>query len=762
MSTRHVLKPIVGFLTVLGLETNRVPSVSEFRTAYRAKLYLHPDKAGEGSTAEFQKITEAADAVLKFLTANSNLQPEVEPEIDNDILIGLVKSNDLVYNGQSTTFMLSEDEVEAWMHKFEVELGRSKPLTNSTTDIQFIKESWSLDTEQSCPVTTFGSVNANYYSTTGKVMIQGKSYLQFTTFVIPNMVERMKNAKQALPAPVAPVAPLAEETDEFFETIESELLRTNDDSGAILLRGFKRMEDSVVALRTDLIRKVDESLLNADGKENSKLDAINTKLDNLESLLHENKCELKEVNDKLTEIAGKDASVKLEQSDIDGIATAVSNISCSKKSELDGIASAIKDVRDKLDDDNKLDDIVETNRKVLAKLDVVKDLSDAFSANLSKLENIFEKDVLRNVATNSEQSVSALNSLNGHMVNLLTKFDRLPKAATTDDTTVDDTNVEPSELIVEEAPKKIKKCKFFSSSVALGSDTKKLEYELDCKVEMVETYHIIENPTADDPEKFLENMLKTHIKAGEVDFIIISVGSNDITFLKNDRDMLTLSQEAIVHSNKLVKIATEMSVKFGIDVFVTERPARYDRRDKDPKGVKTVLNDSANGMLIALTSVLERVHAIKLPALENLPERARKALYKNDGIHLTNDGLAVFEDSLVAGIKNIFTDLNTSKEQRTPPSASPPHGNRGGGRRERGNGTRNGYPHSDHDRRGGGARGQRYHNDRQQQQYGRPPHQQQRYRNNWSGDGQQHGMPDMMRDFMAFINNGSGGYRSRY
>ena len=208
--------------------------------------------------------------------------------------------------------------------------------------------------------------------------------------------------------------------------------------------------------------------------------------------------------------------------------------------------------------------------------------------------------------------------------------------------------------------------------------------------------------------------------------------------------------------------------RFGIDVFVTERPARYDRRDKDPKGVKTILNDSANGMLIALTSVLERVHAIKLPALENLPERARKALYKNDGIHLTNDGLAVFEDILVAGIKNIFTDLNASMEQRTPPSASPPHGNRGGGRRERGNGTRNGYPHPDHDRRGGGARGQRYHNDRQQQQYGRPPHQQQRYRNNWSGDGQQqqqqqqHGMPDMMRDFMAFMNNGSGGYRSRY
>ena len=465
------------------------------------------------------------------------------------------------------------------------------------------------------------------------------------------------------------------------------------------------------------------------------------------------------MNVKLTEIAGKHTTVKLEQADVNALAIAVSDMSSTKKLELDEIASAIKDVRDKIDDP-KFDEVVESNKKVLEKLEGVKGMSDALTVGLTRLEKIFEKDVFTNVATHSEQSVSALNSLNGHMVTLITKFDGIPKATNVENTAEHETNVEATKTAEKEVPRQRKKCKFFSSSVALGCDKKKLEYELGCDVEMVETYHIIENPTAPNPEKFLKNMLELHLKPKEVDFIIISVGSNDITFLNNDKNSLTLNQEAIEHSNKLVHLATGVAAKHGIEVFVTERPARYDKREKDPKGVKSVINESANGMLIALTSVLEKVHTIKLPALENLHEKSRKALYKNDGVHLTNAGLAVLEDSLVAGIKNILTDVDQDEDRSNDPISTPQPGSGDDGRPQRGNGSRNGYGPPDHDRRGGGARGQRYHDDRQQQ-YGRPP--QQRYRNNRNGgDRQEHGMLDMMRDFMAFMNNGQGRYRSRY
>ena len=779
MSTRNILKPIVGFLSVLGLDTERVPSVTELRSAYRALLHLHPDKAGKDSTAKFQEITEAAQAVLEFLTLNTNLQPEVVD--DDDILGSLVKENNLMFNNGSTSLDLPMDGVvvDAWMHEFGVELGHSKPLPNSVSDIQFIKDSWSLKDDSSSSLTTFGKVSVIFYSTTGKVLIQGTSFMEFTTLVMPNMVLRMRDAKEPSPPPAdtaTPAVDVNEETEEFFDHIDSTVPNPNDENSTILLKGFKRMENAVVALCNDLIKKVDESITNADDKEKSKLDAISLKLESLENLLTENKTELVGVNDKLTEIAGKQTTVKLEQADIDVLATAVSGISSTKQVELDEIVSAIMEVKDKLDD-NKMNDVMESNKKVIEKLDGVKDLSDTFTVGLKQLETIFDKEVFRNVATNSEQSVSALNSLNGHMVNLLTKFDGIIKPTPTSNTSENEANVETviNESIEKEGQRKIKKCIFFSSSVALGCNKKKLEYELDCQLEIVETYHIVENPTAPDPEKFLKNMLDTHMKVGEVDFIVISVGSNDITFLSNDKDSIKLSEEAICHSSKLAKIATEVAVKHGIDVFITVRPARYDKKEKDPKGVKTVVNESANGMLVALTSVIERVHTIKLPALENLPEKAKKSLYKNDGIHLTNAGLAVFEDSLVAGIRNIFTDMEPSKDRGNlhPASPQPRQGDReqdgrGGSRighpdhNDGRGGSRNGFGHPDHNDGRGSARGQRSHGVRQQQQYGRPP--QHRYNNNnRNRDRQEHGMPDMVRDFMAFMNDGPGQrYRGRY
>ena len=130
-------------------------------------------------------------------------------------------------------------------------------------------------------------------------------------------------------------------------------------------------------------------------------------------------------------------------------------------------------------------------------------------------------------------------------------------------------------------------------------------------------------------------MLKNHLKAGEVDFIVISVGSNDITFLDVDEDVRKLNKDALGHTAVLVDLAEKTAETLGIDVFITVRPARYDTKDKDPKAVKESLNQSANGMLVALASVLENVHTVKLSAFENLSDKAKKSLYKNDGVYLT-------------------------------------------------------------------------------------------------------------------------------
>ena len=133
-------------------------------------------------------------------------------------------------------------------------------------------------------------------------------------------------------------------------------------------------------------------------------------------------------------------------------------MSSTKKLELDEIASAIKDVRDKIDDP-KFDEVVELNKKVLEKLEGVKGMSDALTVGLTKLEKIFQKDVFTN-ATHSELSVSALNSLNGHMVTLITKFDGIPKATTVKNTAEHETNVEATKTAEKAVPRQRKKCKF--------------------------------------------------------------------------------------------------------------------------------------------------------------------------------------------------------------------------------------------------------------------------------------------------------------
>ena len=743
MSARK-LRSIARSLTILGLETDKVPSESEFRRAYKDLFHLHPDKAGADSTAKFQEITEAATDVFEFLTENGNLKSD---NADGDILADLVKNYNLEYKQKCVTFEVTPDTVDAWMSEFDALLGKSKPLPKTDNAIQYKKDSWSLECDSSSSLTTFGSISIRFFSTTFKVVVEGSSWLNFTTFALPQIVERMKRSKEV------PGTLVTEETEIFFDaaTIAAQ---TNNENGNILVEGFKRMENAVVALRTELTKKVDESVSNAaEDNENKKLDSISKKLDKLDSLLEGNRTELTAISDKLTIIAEKNNVVKLEPSDVQEIATAVSD---SKKTELDEIASAIKEVKDNMDD-KKLDDVVRSNKMVLEKLDGVKELSDAYTKGLDKLQDIFEKE--RDVATNSEKSVCVLNSMDGHMKALLAKFDAVPPTATANNTAAKEQTVETTiDDKDERSDDKIRKGKLFSSSIALGCDKETLERELNCKLEVIETYHIIENKTARNPDKYLSNMLKNHLKAGEVDFIVISVGSNDITFLDVDEDVRKLNKDALGHTAVLVDLAEKTAETLGIDVFITVRPARYDTKDKDPKAVKESLNQSANGMLVALASVLENVHTVKLSAFENLSDKAKKSLYKNDGVHLTKNGIAVLEDNLSKSTKTIYTDTEEktvhTERYSSPASSQRVRGDAGNERTVEPRNAGRGYGrHWEGDRRDGG-RSPHFRHDRGQ--YPEQPRGQHRNNRggNWRQNRQEPDMQDMVRNFMEYMDSG--------
>ena len=199
-------------------------------------------------------------------------------------------------------------------------------------------------------------------------------------------------------------------------------------------------------------------------------------------------------------------------------------------------------------------------------------------------------------------------------------------------------------------------------------------------------------------------------------------------------------------------------------MFVTVRPARYDRKDKDPKGLRSKLTQSPNGMQVALISVLERVHNIHLPALENLTDKTRKELFKNDGIHLTKAGLGALEDNLIQGIKSVYTDIkdidnnDDSRIQhehgsgRSEPAEHGPARHGPGGHDSGRPGAGGGYKPRSRERHTGGGYVRRPYTDQPKQ-----------HNRDWRGntDRQMHNMQNMMRDFMMFMDNGSGRFRGR-
>ena len=161
-------------------------------------------------------------------------------------------------------------------------------------------------------------------------------------------------------------------------------------------------------------------------------------------------------------------------------------------------------------------------------------------------------------------------------------------------------------------------------------------------------------------------------------------------------------------------------------------------------------------MQVALISVLERVHNIYLPSLENLSEKVRKDLYRNDGIHLTKAGLVALEDDLITGVKSVYTDIRVAdyktETQKNNDDSKGGVGRLEGGQYVSGRHGPGGYRHQERDRQPGGGHNRRHYADQPRQS-----------NRSWQGNtnNQMYGLQNMMRDFMFFMDNGPNRFRGR-
>ena len=140
----------------------------------------------------------------------------------------------------------------------------------------------------------------------------------------------------------------------------------------------------------------------------------------------------------------------------------------------------------------------------------------------------------------------------------------------------------------------------FTSSEGLDTDIRRYKEELNVELKVIPTYHIKENPNAKDPDAYLGCMVNKHLRGKPgFSFAIIATGSNDISDLHTENSPPTsLFAEVSDQSRTLFDLAESLVKEMEIDVFIVDKPPRY---DTDPTDIKQKLTKFANGALASIT-----------------------------------------------------------------------------------------------------------------------------------------------------------------
>lgn len=668
METMERLKKVEKYLLILELPIEKVPNLTEYKKAYKAKLHLHPNNVKGGDSEKFKDVSEAARKVMEFITDNPELQPNLETEEFKDILRCFEKTNDVDYNTMNVVFHIEEEKRKDWMKALEKRLGALKTVENG---VQFKQESWTMPGTQA---QSFDSISVSIYNKNkknlSKVQLQGKSYIAYMTFVIPQILREIRHEGDKISASKKDSSVLEVESGkngDKDELVKSNKGTVNEENVQTLIEGFHRLETQMVSLCDNLTGRVDTTV--ATLKETSSVEDLKEEVGKLAQALEENRSEITKVDKKLDEILNlqKSKNLNLQEADVTDISNKIADATI-KNIKMDEIATAINGLKNDIGEIDKADVTKSRNILILTKLDEVTAASDAIGNDVSKLDDTF-----KDVAENSSQSLSVLNKMNKNIEALVNSrvLTDVPLEASKATSAA---NKEKDDEVIAGTKKKtnrvdetkstevtVRNALVFSDSIAQRCDIKRLENDLQCKVRVVPTYRIEKKEKCRDPELYLEKLLEAELKASKVDFVIISVGANDITDMEYDSNSYAaLNTAACGHSKALAYLAEVAVQKHNIDIFVVERAPRSDSENM------STLSGSANGLYMSLITPVEKVHLITLPSLSSHGGRMKKDCFQPDGIHLSEKGANLMSTDICAGIKSVFTDLRkNNREQQT-------------------------------------------------------------------------------------------------
>lgn len=194
------------------------------------------------------------------------------------------------------------------------------------------------------------------------------------------------------------------------------------------------------------------------------------------------------------------------------------------------------------------------------------------------------------------------------------------------------------------------------SSIGKGASTDKLSRKLNAEIEIHATYFIENNDGLSEPEALLQQKIEQVMKI-EHDFVIIQIGSNEMSQLDLSEDKDKLFERVQVDCDKVIKLAKLLVENYDVEVFKSEKPPRYDKKVLEHGGILEGLNNTSNSILHMRSHLLDRVRIIKQSMLESKSDKVRADRFKPDGLHLTDKGLGLLTNNWIDQIKKVFPDM---------------------------------------------------------------------------------------------------------
>ena len=390
-----------------------------------------------------------------------------------------------------------------------------------------------------------------------KVCVQGTMYLAFISFVLPAVLKDIGASKAITNGNTG-----VEEANDLIGDEKADLAQLNGT--------LKRLENEVLNIGNNVSNKVDIALSNLTPAPEPTINNILKRVDNLEELLKSNQKQFASLANSVESLSSSitaQGAVSLSEINKDMLNDAVHS-----HPVYGHIVDMLESLRSEV---AKAADLVQLKQNVAVNTEILKAVDTSTKATDTSIRDIGDKitssikasdNEISQLRKNSDESLKLFCSMKTSLENLVNT--NIPSPAPTYPTPTEH-HTPPATPV---PPKR--KGLMFSASIAKSSDMKRFSDTLNCDITVIPTDYIEKNPEADQPDAFLENMIKEHLvdKTG-YSFVVLATGSTDITTLPTESgNVVTMYEQVKSHTGILCGIAQSITQEMNMDVFIVENP----------------------------------------------------------------------------------------------------------------------------------------------------------------------------------------------